>query len=88
MEENPSDGTPWLGLLMIRADLHRHGLASEVFAGLARELRRNGLKQVRTAHPANCDGALLSPSQFEVAKPAAVKSVDKCSRGLGIGETT
>jgi hypothetical protein len=27
MEENPSDGTPWLGLLMIRADLHRHGLA-------------------------------------------------------------
>jgi hypothetical protein len=29
MEDNPSDGKPWVGLLMIRADSQRRGFASE-----------------------------------------------------------
>jgi RimJ/RimL family protein N-acetyltransferase len=31
LEENPSDGLPWIGLLMIHASFHRKGLATECF---------------------------------------------------------
>ncbi len=37
LEENPRDGQPWIGLLLIRADRQRQGLASEAFAALVRE---------------------------------------------------
>lgn len=35
LAENPSDGYPWLGLLMIHADHQRQGLGSEAYAHLA-----------------------------------------------------
>lgn len=49
LDENPSDGKPWVGLLMIRADRQGRGLASETFAGLAEQLRARGLASVRAA---------------------------------------
>lgn len=47
MDENPSDGMPWVGLLMIRADRQRQGLAIEAFEGLAALLRDRGARAVR-----------------------------------------
>lgn len=47
MQKNPSDGKPWIGLLMVRADLHRQGLATEAFKGLAAELLTAGCAVVR-----------------------------------------
>jgi RimJ/RimL family protein N-acetyltransferase len=47
IEEHPSDGRVWVGLLMIRADLQRRGFASEAFAGLASHLRARGVPAVR-----------------------------------------
>lgn len=47
MEENPLDGKPWLGLLMIRADQQRQGYAVEAFEGLAQRLRTHGASVVR-----------------------------------------
>ena len=47
MEANPTDGIPWVGLLIIRRDRQRHGLASEAFAGLANELRARGQNAIR-----------------------------------------
>lgn len=49
MERNPSDGKPWVGLLMIRADRQRRGLASEAFAGLVDRLRALGASSVRAS---------------------------------------
>ncbi len=47
MDENPSDGMPWVGLLMIRADRQRQGLATEAFERLAVLLRDRGARVVR-----------------------------------------
>jgi RimJ/RimL family protein N-acetyltransferase len=47
IEENPSDGKPWVGLVMIRADRQRRGLASEALDGLADRLRASGARSVR-----------------------------------------
>jgi RimJ/RimL family protein N-acetyltransferase len=47
LEEHPSDGMPWVGLVMIRAELQRQGLASEAFAALAELLRARGARTVR-----------------------------------------
>jgi RimJ/RimL family protein N-acetyltransferase len=47
MDENPTDGAPWLGLIMIHADHHRHGLGREAIAGLADHGRRAGWTRLR-----------------------------------------
>lgn len=49
MEKNPSDGNPWIGLVMIRADWQRRGLAAEAFGGLAERLRSHGMSTLRAA---------------------------------------
>jgi RimJ/RimL family protein N-acetyltransferase len=49
MDENPSDDLPWIGLLMVRADRQREGLASEAFEGLAELLRARAAQTVRAA---------------------------------------
>ena len=35
MDENPNDGAPWIGLVMVHAAHQRSGLAAEAIAGLA-----------------------------------------------------
>jgi RimJ/RimL family protein N-acetyltransferase len=39
LEENPEDGLPWLGLLMLHAKRQRQGLGTEAFACLAAHFR-------------------------------------------------
>ena len=39
LAENPDDGLPWLGLLMIAGPLQRQGLGSEAFARLVQHFR-------------------------------------------------
>ena len=48
MEENPFDGMPWIGLVMIHADWQRQGLASEAIAALA-EVCSRGSSALRAA---------------------------------------
>jgi RimJ/RimL family protein N-acetyltransferase len=47
MEENPADGKPWVGLLIMRADHQRRGFASETFDGFVERLRACGVRAVR-----------------------------------------
>jgi ribosomal protein S18 acetylase RimI-like enzyme len=48
LEENPSDGYLWLGLLMISATQQRQGLGSEAFARLTEHFRNEyGWKTLR-----------------------------------------
>lgn len=39
LDENPNDGMPWLGLLMIAGPFHRRGLGTEAFEALAEHFR-------------------------------------------------
>jgi RimJ/RimL family protein N-acetyltransferase len=47
MDENPNDGTPWVGLVMIHAGHQRRGLAAEAIAGLAEHGRAVGWPRLR-----------------------------------------
>ena len=47
IDENPNDGVPWIGLVMIHADHHRRGLAAEAIAGLAEYGRAAGWTRLR-----------------------------------------
>lgn len=73
MRENPLDGKAWVGLLMIRADLQRQGLASEAFAGLAVRLRASGATEVRASVVAR-DSASRAFAQRLGFEPVALKA--------------
>ena len=47
MDENPNDGSPWIGLVMIHADHQRRGLAAETIRGLAEHGRAAGWTRLR-----------------------------------------
>jgi RimJ/RimL family protein N-acetyltransferase len=47
LDENPSDGEPWLGLVMVRADRQRDGIAAEAVGGLLAHLQARGAAAVR-----------------------------------------
>ena len=46
---NPSDGVPWVGLLIIRADRQNRGLGRETATAVERTLARDGWPEVRLA---------------------------------------
>jgi len=47
MDENPNDGAPWLGLIMVHAGHQRLGLGGEAIAGLADHGRAAGWTRLR-----------------------------------------
>jgi RimJ/RimL family protein N-acetyltransferase len=47
MDENPSDGYPWLGLVMVHAEEQRRGLGREAASALFGELAARGFAAVR-----------------------------------------
>lgn len=89
MEENPSDGKPWIGLLIVRADRHRQGIASEVFEKLAARLRDRGADSVRGAVIARNQPALalarslqFEPVSASVRRPATEEELLVLQRRL------
>jgi RimJ/RimL family protein N-acetyltransferase len=72
LRENPTDGVPWIGLVMIRADRQRRGFATEAVEGLLAQLRLEGARTVRAAvHARNPAGrALARHLGFEPIAPA------------------
>jgi RimJ/RimL family protein N-acetyltransferase len=63
MEENPSDGKPWVGVLIVHAERQRQGIASEVLEVLATRLRARGATSVRAAViEGNAPGRALAES--------------------------
>jgi RimJ/RimL family protein N-acetyltransferase len=47
LERNPSDGHPWIGLVMVHGERQREGLGAEAVSGLLACLRRPGAAAVR-----------------------------------------
>ena len=47
MDENPNDGAPWVGLVMVHAAHQRSGLAAEALHGLAEHGREQGWTRLR-----------------------------------------
>ena len=47
MDENPNDGAPWVGLVMVHAAHQRSGLAAEALRGLAEHGREQGWTRLR-----------------------------------------
>lgn len=47
LDEHPRDGVPWIGLLELRADVHRQGLGGEAARALAQWYRDRGAPRLR-----------------------------------------
>jgi RimJ/RimL family protein N-acetyltransferase len=75
MDENPNDGKPWLGLIMIYAERQRQGLAAEALEGLAEHLRRRGIFLLREGViESNVAGrALADRLGFELVERKTIK---------------
>ena len=80
MDENPNDGKPWLGLIMIRRERQREGLAVEAFEGLAEHLRRRGIFVLR-------EGVIESNEPGRaLAERLGFELVERRTMKLGSGE--
>ena len=47
LENNPSDGHPWIGLIMVAADRQREGLAGEAMLAVCDHVHLNWASPVR-----------------------------------------
>jgi RimJ/RimL family protein N-acetyltransferase len=90
MEENPADGKPWLGLLIIRADHQRRGFASEALDAFVERLRARGVPSVRAGVIERNEGARAFACRLEFepissapVRMAATEKVIVLERRLG-----
>jgi RimJ/RimL family protein N-acetyltransferase len=61
VDESSSDGYPWIGLVLVRADRQREGLATEAIEALLAELAAGGTEAIRVGVlPGNEAGAGLT----------------------------
>jgi RimJ/RimL family protein N-acetyltransferase len=80
LDENPNDGAPWLGLIMIHAARQRLGLGTEAIAGLADHGRRAGWTRLR-------EGVIEgNEAGMALAVAAGMREVDRKARTIAAGE--
>ncbi len=72
---NPSDGVPWVGLLIIRADRQNRGLGREAATAIERVLARDGWREVRLAVLAS------NPRARRFWERLGYRELDGCWRG-------
>jgi RimJ/RimL family protein N-acetyltransferase len=80
MDENPSDGSPWIGLVMIHAGHQRQGLAAEAIAGLAEHGLRAGWTRLREGV---LDG---NAAGMALALAAGMREVERKPHQVAAGE--
>ncbi|MBA2176259.1 GNAT family N-acetyltransferase [Halobacillus locisalis] len=49
LPNNPKDGHPWLGFLMIRGDVHGKGIGRDVYQAFEKRLVEGGIETLRLA---------------------------------------
>jgi RimJ/RimL family protein N-acetyltransferase len=80
MDENPNDGAPWLGLVMIHAAHQHHGLGAEAIAGLAAHGRKAGWTRLR-------EGVLEgNHAGMALARRAGMREVERKPHRVAAGE--
>jgi RimJ/RimL family protein N-acetyltransferase len=90
VDENPNDGWPWVGLVMVHAGHTRRGYGSEALRGLIEHGRAAGWTGVRAAAPAGTAAVLAlleSAGLHEIERrmhrfAAGDRSVVVCERQL------
>jgi RimJ/RimL family protein N-acetyltransferase len=80
MDENPNDGAPWLGLIMIHSGHQRQGMATEAVAGLAEHGRRAGWTRLR-------EGVIeANEAGMALALAAGMREVERKPHTIAAGE--
>jgi RimJ/RimL family protein N-acetyltransferase len=80
IDENPNDGVPWIGLVMIHADHQRRGLAAEAIAGLAEHGRSHGWTRLREGVIEGNDAGMA------LALAAGMREVERRPHAIAAGE--
>jgi RimJ/RimL family protein N-acetyltransferase len=81
MDENPNDGIPWIGLVMIHADHQRRGLGAEAIRGLAEHGRSRGWTRLREGVIAGNEAGMA------LARAVGMRQVDLRPHTIAAGET-
>jgi RimJ/RimL family protein N-acetyltransferase len=80
VDENPNDGTPWLGLIMIHADHQRRELGTEAIAGLTDHGRRAGWTRLR-------EGVIMgNEAGMALAVAAGMREIERKPHRIAAGE--
>jgi RimJ/RimL family protein N-acetyltransferase len=80
MDENPNDGAPWLGLIMIHAGHQHRGLAAEAIAGLAAHGRAAGWTRLREGVVEGNDAGMA------LARAAGMHEVERKHHRVAAGD--
>jgi RimJ/RimL family protein N-acetyltransferase len=80
MDENPNDGLPWIGLVMIHAAHQRRGLGAEAIAGLAAHGRAAGWTRLREGV---IDG---NAAGMALALAAGMREIERKQHRVAAGE--
>ena len=79
-DENPNDGSPWIGLVMIHAAHQRRGLGAEAIAGLAAHGRAAGWTRLREGV---IDG---NAAGMALALAAGMREIERKQHRVAAGE--
>jgi RimJ/RimL family protein N-acetyltransferase len=80
MDENPNDGAPWIGLVMIHTDHQGRGIGAEAIAGLAEYGRALGWTRLREGV---IDG---NEAGMALARAAGMREVERKRHAIAAGD--
>jgi RimJ/RimL family protein N-acetyltransferase len=80
--ESPSDGKPWIGLVIVHAARQRQGVGREALVGVVDHLRERRLSEVRAGVPERNDAGRA------LARSAGFTRVETRTKRLAGGEET
>jgi RimJ/RimL family protein N-acetyltransferase len=80
--ENPSDGKPWIGLVIVHAERQRQGIGHEALAAVVDRIRERRLNEVRLAVAERNDAGLA------LAHSAGFTLIETRTQKLAGGEET
>ena len=80
MDENPNDGAPWVGLVMVHAAHQRSGLAAEALHGLAEHGREHGWTRLREGVIEGNDAGMA------LARAVGMREVERKPHRIAAGE--
>jgi RimJ/RimL family protein N-acetyltransferase len=80
MDENPNDGVPWIGLVMVHAEYQRRGLAAEAITGLADHGRSAGWMRLREGVLEGNDAGMA------LARSLGMREVERKPHKVAAGE--
>ena len=80
MDENPNDGVPWIGLVMVHGERQRSGLGAEALRGLAEYGQAHGWTRLRESVIVGNDSGMA------LARAVGMREVERKPHRIAAGD--